>query len=421
MSGSSERQVAARLLIRVEAGAFSSRLLGSGVGPGVRSRVLGVLRWQRALDQVLALHTRRPPADLDPEVRAVLRLGLYEAVRLGVPVAVATDGAVHLARRMGRSSAAGLVNAVLRRAVSSWPELEAAPPDVRLSHPEWLYRRWSDRWGEAAAGAAMAADQEPRETWVWFLDEAARARLDGEGVRLESHPWCPGVWAAPGRASALLGEVAGGAAYAQDPGSQLVAHVAAAVCGPGEPRLADLCAAPGGKLALLLRLRRFRAVVGLDLHLGRARLVRRPVTAAGGDAVLACADATIAPLRPGSWDLVVVDAPCSGTGTLGRHPELRWRLSPVALAALAARQRALLAAGCELLAPGGALLYATCSIEPEENEEVVAGVEPGFDRIPIAPLLPAGVPHLVTALEGALLLPHPSHDGFTLHGVRRRW
>ena len=116
----------------------------------------------------------------------------------------------------------------------------------------------------------------------------------------------------------------------------------------------------------------------------------------------------------------MVDAPCSGTGTLGRHPELRWRLSPGALAGLAARQRALLAAGCELLAPGGALLYATCSIEPEENEEVVAGVGPGFDLIPIAPLLPAGTPHLVTTLEGVRLLPHPSHDGFTLHGVRRR-
>ena len=325
----------------------------------MRSRVLGVLRWQRALDHVLAFHTRRPPADLDPEVRAVLRLGLYEAVRLGVPAAVATDGAVHLARRMGRSSAAGLVNAVLRRAVSSWPELEAAPPDLRLSHPEWLYRRWSDRWGEAAAGAAMAADQEPRETWVWFLDEAARARLDGEGVRLESHPWCPGAWAAPGRASALLGEVAGGAAYAQDPGSQLVAHVAAAVGGPGEPRLADLCAAPGGKLALLLRLRRFRAVVGSTCTSGGR------AWSAAGDRGRGRGRGWPAPTRPsprcgaGSWDLVVVDAPCSGTGTLGRHPELRWRLSPGALAALAARQRALLAAGCELLAPGG-----RCSTPP---------------------------------------------------------
>lgn len=419
MSGSSERLVAAKLLIRVESGAFSSRLLGSGAGPGVRSRVLGVLRWQRALDHALARHCRRPPAELDPEVRVVLRLGLYEAVLLGVPAAVATDGAVHLSRRMGRGSAAGLVNAVLRRAVASWPEVEAASPDVRLSHPEWLYRRWSDRLGEATAGRVMAANQEPRETWVWFPRETARARLEEAGVQLESHPWCPGAWSAPGRAAALLAEVAGLGAYAQDPGSQLVAHVAAALGGGGEPRLADLCAAPGGKLALLLRLRRFAVAVGLEVHLGRARLARLPVTAVGGGAGVVCADSTLAPLRAGSWDLVVVDAPCSGTGTLGRHPELRWRLSPTALFDLAARQRALVGAGCELLAPGGALLYATCSIEPEENEDAVADLGSGFERVPLAPLLPAGVSYLQAELGGVRLLPDRSHDGFTLHGVRR--
>jgi len=420
VSASSERLVAARLLIRVEAGAFSSRMLGSGSGPGVRSRVLGVLRWQRALDHVLAPHLRRPLADLDPEVRAVLRLGLYEAVLLGVPAAVATDGAVHLARRVGRGSASGLVNAVLRRAVARWPEVEAASPDVRWSHPEWLFRRWSHRLGEAAALAVMSANQEPRETWAWFLAETSRARLEGASVRLEAHPWCPGAWSAPGRAAALLAEVAGLGAYAQDPGSQLVAHVASALVDGGDSRLADLCAAPGGKLALLLHLRRFAVAVGLEVRLGRARLARPPVAAAGGGSTVVCADATRAPLRPGSWDLVVVDAPCSGTGTLGRHPELKWRLSPGVLSDLAARQRDLVAAGCELLAPGGALLYATCSIEPEENEDVVADLVPELERVRVAPHLPAGVPHLETELGGVRLLPGRSCDGFTLHGVRRR-
>jgi 16S rRNA (cytosine967-C5)-methyltransferase len=419
VSGSSERSVAARLLIRVESGAFSSRLLGSGVGPGVRARVLGVLRWQRALDHCLAARLRRPLADLDPEVRAVLRLGLYEAVLLGVPAAVATDGAVHLARRLGRGSASGLVNAVLRRAVVSWAAVGSAPPDLELSHPEWLYRRWVDRLGEAAARRVMSANQVPRETWVWFLRGEGRDRLETEGVRLEAHPWCPGAWSAPGRAAALLSEVAGHGAYAQDPSSQLVGHVAAALAGDGTPRLADLCTAPGGKLALLLTLRRCAAAVGLELHLGRARLARPPVAAVGGGAGMVCADATLPPLRPGSWDLVVVDAPCSGTGTLGRHPELKWRLSPTVLPDLARRQRLLVGAGCELLAPGGALLYATCSIEPEENEDVVGDLAPGLERIPIAPLLPAQVPYLETELGGVRLLPDRVCDGFTLHGVRR--
>lgn len=421
MSGSAESLVAARLLIRVERGAFSSRLLGAGSGPGVRQRVLGVLRWQRALDWVLDRPSRRPLATLDPEVRAVLRLGLFDAVILGVPPAVATDRAVRLARELGRTSAAGLVNAVLRRAVPEWTGgLAGCPLDLRWSHPAWLVERWTADFGAATTVEVLAADQEPAETWAWFYSEAARRQLEEEVGALTPHPWCPGAFAAPGRARALLAVVGRGEAYAQDPASQLVAHLAARLAGHDDGRLAELCAAPGGKLALLLRLRRWQLAVGLDLRPVRAGLARTTVAQAGGSAVVACADATRPPLAPAAWDLVLVDAPCSGTGTLRRHPELRWRLEPENLAELAAGQRALFASGLDLLAPGGVLLYATCSLEPEENEAVVQHPGEGFAPEPLPPLLPDGPTWLPTGSGGVRLLPTAVNDGFTLHAVRRQ-
>jgi 16S rRNA (cytosine967-C5)-methyltransferase len=183
--------------------------------------------------------------------------------------------------------------------------------------------------------------------------------------------------------------------------------------------LADVCAAPGGKLALWRRLGGETAPLALDRHLGRLRLAGRLLERVGG-AGLVVADATAPPLPAGSRDLVLVDAPCSGTGTLRRHPELKWRLRAESIAELGALQARILRAALELAAPGGVVLYTTCSVEPEENEELLAGPPAGFEVVELAASLPRGVPTVPTAAGGVRILPGPDGDGFTMHAVRRR-
>jgi len=406
------------MLLRVEEGAFSSRLLARGGVPAVRVRVLEVLRSMRALDAALQTHSRRDLQNLDPEVRVTLRIGLVEMMRLGLEPALATDGAVHLVRRLGKSSAAGMVNAVLRKAGAGWREfLAASAVDVRLSHPRWIFNRWSSRVGREAAETAMAAAQEPAITWAWFFQEDSRRQLLAEKVELRAHPWCPGAWSAPEQTGRLIAAVSGGVAYAQDPSSQLVAHVADALIPRGD-RVLDLCAAPGGKSALMLHLGSAGHAVAADLRLNRSRLMRSTISRAGSCAVVA-ADAAVAPFADGSWDFVVLDAPCTGTGTFRRHPELKWRLSPESVSSMAQKQRVLLEAGLQLLAPGGALLYTTCSVEPEENEGVVAKMPSGFKIEALEKNLPAGVPSIPTDAGGIRILPSLDGDGFTMHAVRR--
>jgi 16S rRNA (cytosine967-C5)-methyltransferase len=416
---SADRLTAARLLMRVEEGAFSSRLLaGGGVAPAARVRVLETLRWLRALDAILKLRCRRNLMSLDPEVRAALRLGLVEVVRLGMPPALATDGAVRLTRRLGKASASGLVNAVLRKAAAEWSEaLTRSTIDVQLSHPWWLFSRWVDSFGEEAAEKSMLAAQERAATWVWFFSDLEREELRRDGIVLDPHPWCPGAWSAPGDASRLVETVKAGGAYAQDPSSQLVAHVAAALAGEGD-RMLDLCAAPGGKTALMMHLSRWRRVAAADLQPTRARLMRTTLERVGGCSVVA-ADARRPPFSAGGWDLVLLDAPCTGTGTFRRHPELKWRLRRQSVADLAAKQRQLLEAGLELVAPSGILLYATCSVEPEENEEVVRHLPAGFEHEDFGSVMPQGVPSIPTSATGVRILPNPDGDGFTMHAIRR--
>jgi 16S rRNA (cytosine967-C5)-methyltransferase len=414
VSSSADRVRAARLLIRIEEGAFASRLLAGRPAAGVRVRVLGVLRWQRALDAVLKPCCRLPIERLDPEVRAALRIGLHEAVQLGVPAAVATDGAVHLVRRLGKGSAAGLVNAVLRLAAASWTErLQDAAPDIRLSHPEWLSLRWRARFGSTAAENMMAAAQQPAPVWVWFLD----AGHDGDRSSARPHPWCPGAWRAVGDDGVMVAEVEAGNAYVQDPSSQLVAHVGHGLMPRGS--IVDLCAAPGGKTALLARLGEWRRTLALDLRVRRVQLMRPLIDRVAAGCWLAAADATRPPLRESTFDLVLLDAPCTGTGTLRRHPELRWRLTAASITEMAELQARLLVEARRLVTPGGVLLYATCSVEPEENEDHFQRLPARFAAVDLERALPHGVPWLPTDAGGARILPHADGDGFTLHALRR--
>lgn len=410
---SDDRRRAARFLIRVEDGAFASRLLDRDASPGVRVRVLGVLRWQRRLDHRLGPFLKRPLARLDPEVRAVLRIGCFEGTELGVPGPVATDAMVRLVRRLRKASAAGMVNAVLRRALAA-PDGDDAPPDLRWSHPRWLWRRWSSNMGAAVAEKAMAAAQEPASPWVWFVSDDARSAVEGSGGTLGSHPWCPGAWTATDGRSELMAEVARGGAVVQDPSSQIVARIAASTVG-GHGFAADLCAAPGGKTALLERLGEWDRFVAGDRSIAKANRLHRRLQ---GVPVFA-ADASSPALIGGAWDLVLLDAPCSGTGTFRRHPELKWRLGAEAIAEAAVHQLPMIAAAKGLLAPDGVLVYATCSVEPEENEEHFEIVPAGFERLAVGGFLPAGLPWTETAAEGVRIMPHEHGDGFTIHALRR--
>jgi 16S rRNA (cytosine967-C5)-methyltransferase len=348
----------------------------------------------------------------------VLRIGLAENQYLDVPAALATDGAVRLVRRMGRSSAASMVNAVLRKATSGWAEiLTRSSEDVRCSHPAWLYLRWQEAFGGEAAVAAMESAQHPAVTWVWFFDEQTRRDLTGTGLALDPHPWCPGAWAAPDNAGRLVEEVESGMAYAQDPSSQVVAHVAASLA-PEHGAVLDLCAAPGGKSAMMLHLAEWKRFVASDLRLKRARLMRPALERAGGCPVLV-ADATHPPYAEVDWDLVLLDAPCTGTGTFRRHPELKWRLDAESVLDLAVTQRDLLAAAVRVVKPGGSVLFTTCSIEPEENEGIVAGLPSHLEVEDLEPHLPPGVPRIPTSAGGIRILPNPDGDGFTMHAIRR--
>ncbi len=422
MSSSADRLAAARLLLRVEEGAFASRLLAAPGPPGVRVRVLGVLRQLRLLDAALDRVSSRPVARMDSEVRVTLRLGLFDGCCLGVPVPVATDAAVRLVRRLGASRASGLVNAVLRRAAVGWAELVAtAPPDLRLSHPRWLARRWTDRFGAERAERMMAADQQPAPVWAWLVDDGVRRSLETDSGGLRAHPWCPDAVSPEGETRGLMERVESGDAYVQDPSSQLVSHLALALAPEGAERAADLCAAPGGKAALLARGRTWEVLVAGDVRLPRVRLASCLLSrAAGGVVVTIAADGTRPALAPASWDLVLLDAPCSGTGTLRRHPELRWRLRPEDVAQRAALQRSLLSAALPLLAPGGVLVYATCSLEPEENQDVVSDLPAGWRHLAVRPALPAGAPALETPAAGVVVPVTEDGDGFTVHAVRRR-
>jgi len=417
VSTSADRLKAAALLVRVEDGAFASRLLGDVSAAGVRARVLGTLRLLRPLDGAIEAASRRKTVSLDPEVRAVLRLGLYEIKGLGIPAAVAGDGAVRLIRRMGRPKASGLVNAVMRRAPGHWDRLIREGDDAfRSSHPDWLWRRWTRAFGREAAESAMSEAQHPAPLWVWFTDVGLCDRLTGEGIELHEHPWMPGAWRAVG--SDLVGSLRAGDAYAQDPASQLVAWLTTAL-NPGGGEVIDLCAAPGGKAARIVRDGAWSVVVAADLSLGRLRLAGRVFERCIPKVFRVIQDATLPAVSEARWHAVVLDAPCTGTGTLRRHPELRYRLRPEDVGDRTGLQAKLLEGALDLVAPGGFLLYSTCSVEPEENEGHFERIPQGFKVVDLAPTLPEGTPAITTSAGGIRLLPQESCDGFTVHALRR--
>jgi 16S rRNA (cytosine967-C5)-methyltransferase len=366
----------------------------------------GALRGQGSYDAILAICSDRDLARLDPPLRHVLRLGVHQllATRIGPHAAVATS--VDLAKDVAGPRPAGFVNAVLRRVATrdlrSWLEI-AAPSraddlaghlSVAYSHPRWIVGALSEALGEdlAETEAALAADgQRPRVTLCAVPGLASPAELEAGGA--QPARWSPfGVYLAEGD-PAQVAAVAEGRASVQDEASQLAAlalaraDMAGGEPGPGGGRWLDLCAGPGGKARLLAGLagRRGARLLAADVRPHRARLLadRLPPAgadgAAGASAAVVAADGTAPAWRPGTFDRVLADVPCSGLGALRRRPEARWRRSPEDVAALGPLQRALLAAALDSAAPGGVVAYVTCSPHLAETRDVVTDVLAGRD------------------------------------------
>lgn len=409
----------------------------------LRQLVTGTLRWQSRLDWTIAPLLRVPIAALDTEVLVTLRLAVFQLVELDrLPASAVVDDAVALARAAGKASATGLVNAVLRRvARGDVAPLPVASPGASLAetaaalavssaHPEWLVARWLAR--------------EPRdvvERWLGFNNTVAPTALRANplaGATRESVAadlLAAGVVTRPSTVTPLglvveegivvthpvVGE---GRATVQDEGSQLAALVAPITSGH---RVLDVCAAPGGKtLAYRAATGAEGRVVAGDVRAHRLEVLR--ATLARGHAedvevVELDQDAPL-PFAP-IFDVVAVDAPCSGLGTLRRDPDIKWRRTPDDLLAFQARQRALLVRAAAVVAPGGHLVYTTCSTEPEENIDVVRTL---LDTDPAFTLVPAGAG--VAALEpfvgaDACFRTHPGRHGLegyfgAVLGQRRR-
>jgi len=350
------RRVAFRILLLVERGGYAGDLLAGRTG-ALEARdaalaeelVLGTLRWQAQLDWLIGQISGRDPVRLDPEVRVALRLGIYQLRHLDrIPPHAAVHESVELVKRSGRGFAAGFVNAVLRKVGRDpvvFPDLA-----IELSHPAWLLERWERFYGREAAVAIARANLRRPETYVRVPAGASPP----EGLVLEPTE-------VPGCYRLLEGRAAG--LRIQDIGSQAV--VGLLELEPGMTLL-DVCAAPGNKTAQALE--SGCRVVACDLHLSRLRRMKDL-----GCSLVAADAARGLPFRT-RFERILLDVPCSGTGTLARNPEIKWRLRPQKLVELHALQVSLLRNALELLAPGGLLLYVTCSLEPEENDEVLREV-----------------------------------------------
>jgi 16S rRNA (cytosine967-C5)-methyltransferase len=437
------RAVAARVLERVEAAAaFADRLLDAELSRRAlpvrdvalaTELVYGTLRWQRYLDWILAPHSKRRLASLDARVRVLLRMTAYQIAFLErVPAFAAVNDAVTLAGSV--PGVAAYVNAVLRaftrRGVA---EREPPPPRdpvdalaTRCSFPTWLAARWVGRYGAADAEALMRAlNERPpltvRANTLRAPREALAARLhEDEGLTVRPTPLAPeGLLVESGGDPGRWRAFAEGACVAQDEGSMLVARLLE----PGQgDTVADVCAAPGTKTTHLAQLMDGRGrVLAFDPQAARLGRVRE-AAARLGVTIVEAAQGTVEALAPGhagACDGVLVDAPCTNLGVLRRNPEVKWRRQPADVAAAAERQRSILAAAGTLVRPGGRLVYATCSLEPEENDEVAQaflGAHADF-----AVDTPAGFPVAPDADGFVRCLPHRhATDGFTAIRFRRR-
>jgi 16S rRNA (cytosine967-C5)-methyltransferase len=393
----------------------------------------GAIRWQGAFDHVVSVFTKRSIAKLDPEVLDILRCGMFQLLHLDrVPASAAVNDAVSLARRIGKSSAAPLVNAVLRRVSRERARLPLPPrPDssqnpmfraqaldylaTAMSHPRWLVERWLDVYGFAAT-----------EAWTQFNNAPARLTLRVNTLKtnataltalLAQHDVAvtPGRYAPDAlivtRGNPLLTPLAhDGLFLIQEEASQLVAALVGA---RGGERVLDACASPGNKTIVMANAMGDRGlVVAADVRGRRIDLLTRTIARSGASSIrIVQADATALPFASdGAFDWILLDAPCSGLGTIRRDPDIRWRRTADDLPALRQAQAAMLVETSRALRPGGHLVYSTCSSEPDENEDVVAAaIAKGAVRPASVDLYPTHVRPLVN--DAGHMRTYPFRDG----------
>jgi 16S rRNA (cytosine967-C5)-methyltransferase len=401
--------------------------------PATQSIAFGTVRWFFELDAFLAALLERPGSKQDPELRALLLVGLFQLRHGATPAHAAVSETVEAARALGHARAAGLVNAILRRfqregvAIASAAHRDRA---ARYAHAPWMLDAFGRDWPESWESIAAAGNAEPP---MWLRVNARRAtresclaRLAEAGFAATAADFAPEALrlAEPADVHALPG-FADGEISVQDAAAQLAPRFLAAVAGM---RVLDACAAPGGKACHVLELEpRIAELVALDVDPARAARIESNLARLGLTASVRAADAA----KPADWwdgspfDRILLDVPCSGTGVIRRHPDIKLLRRPADVARFASRQSALLAACWDLLAPGGRLVYASCSVLSDENTGVVADF---LERQPRAVdvtesarlLLPGSLPWRVAGPGCALPSGAADADGFYYACLEKR-
>jgi 16S rRNA (cytosine967-C5)-methyltransferase len=438
------RRTAIDILQRVEAGGAFASILISAIPESslnrpdralVQELVLGVLRWRKTLDYFIERYGERPVEGLDLPVLMALRLGIYQLRYLSrIPASAAVNESVNLVRRARLAGAAGLVNAVLRRAARSLADAPGAditnPLErlaVEVSHPPWMLERWSNAFGSVeAASLALANNQAPRVAFRinTLLSESGpvMAELQERGVSSRPSVIAPGAFVAEqGAALGSTDAARQGRIYIQDEASQIVSLALKVERGH---RVLDLCAAPGSKASHIAALAAGNAmIVACDLHVHRLATLGSICKKLGAGCIYAVAlDGTrdlpfLAPVA--KFDRVLVDAPCTGTGTLRENPEIKWRLRPDDVNRIARTQFELLQQGAQAVESGARLVYSTCSMEAEENEGVVVRFLEG--GAPFDIVKPEAREDLLTADGFIRTFPHRHGcDGFFAAVLERR-
>jgi 16S rRNA (cytosine967-C5)-methyltransferase len=435
MSESPGRKIAFEVLLRVEeGGAYASRALDAALSqagaPDPREAglatelVYGTLRRALALDAALARFSRRPLADVDPAARVALRLGAYQLLDLGTPAHAAVGEAVALAKRADHGRAAGYVNAVLR-ALARDPRMPEPPPieadpaghvAAAEALPRWIAEEWVAWLGAAEALALARAMNGPAPLTLRARDRSAILdRLRAAGIAARPTARSPDGVVVSGASVASVARAVGDLPFhVQDEGAQLVSLLAAGEPTGGRVRILDACAAPGGKAFHLAEiLAPGSEVVAIEVHPRKADELAHEARRRDLAVRVVCADAArpIPGLEPASFDAVLVDAPCTGLGTLRRHPELKLRRVPEDVARMAALQREILESVARYARPGAPTTYSVCSLSRAEGPMVIADLlARGFRRAPP----PAGFPADVLTGDGDLLTLPSRHgtDGF---------
>jgi 16S rRNA (cytosine967-C5)-methyltransferase len=378
------RAVAAEICTDLRRGEFLDQSFERRIGPldardrrWTRELVYGMLRHRGSIDAILSDRVRGGLVRLDPDVIDLLRLGVYQLTNMGsVPAYAAIAQTVELAKRRHGLGASKLVNAVLRRTDRERDELNvAAPSDVaealalKYSHPRWLIARWIERWGEQDTERLLAVNNAEAPIAIrpyGIVREQLEAMLEEAGVHVAEAPYARDSIAISGGITFTeLGAFKKGLFFVQDPAATLVTEYAAI---PQGVTVGDLCAAPGGKSLELSRTA--GTVIATDKSFGRLqRLLANHRRLETTNLFAFVGDARHPAITP--VDAVLIDVPCTGTGTFRRHPDARWRLKVSDLAVMSALQKTIIRAAEKVVRPGGLLIYSTCSLEPEENDEQI--------------------------------------------------